>query len=212
MAAHKNKYIILIAGTFISLFWIILFNNKMHNLKKEINKLKIDNNSMIEKRNEEIRFKKIVNSIIEKYKKRMSDVQREVLIKSVLYVGGKYDIDKYLIIKIIAVESNFYRKAKSKAHAKGLMQIMDGTFKEVCKRYGLKNRNIWNISDNIEIGVLYLKDLLIMMGGNLEKALGFYNAGKYWRKYYKEYISKIKKIDKDLIRLKIEIEKEDKCL
>jgi soluble lytic murein transglycosylase len=42
----------------------------------------------------------------------------------------KYNIDSYLILAIIRNESNFNKDAKSKAGAKGLMQVVDSTADE----------------------------------------------------------------------------------
>jgi len=82
-----------------------------------------------------------------------------------------YDISPSLIKSIISVESSANPNALSSSGAKGLMQLMDGTSKEL----GIKNS--YNPLENIKGGTEYIKKMLDSYGGNLETALAAYNAG-----------------------------------
>lgn len=83
----------------------------------------------------------------------------------------KENVDPALIKAIIAAESNGNPKAVSKAKAKGLMQLIDGTAKSM----GVKN--VFNPADNINGGTKYFGSLMDKYNGNIELALAAYNAG-----------------------------------
>lgn len=93
----------------------------------------------------------------------------------------EYDIDKLYIYAIIKAESNFNEKANSQSGAKGLMQIMDSTAKDIAKTIGINNEeefDLYNPSINIMLGTKYFSDLLKEYNGNIDLALAAYNAGK----------------------------------
>ena len=70
----------------------------------------------------------------------------------------------------------------SHREAIGLMQVMEGTAKDVAKKYGIEidsNRakeEILNVQNNINIGTKYLA-VLLEKYGNKELAVAAYNAG-----------------------------------
>jgi soluble lytic murein transglycosylase-like protein len=72
---------------------------------------------------------------------------------------------------VIRAESNFEVQAVSSAGAKGVMQLMPATAKEL----GVKNP--FDIEQNIDGGAKYLRKMLDRFGGSLRKALAAYNAG-----------------------------------
>jgi len=90
----------------------------------------------------------------------------------------KYSLPSWLVEAVIHAESYYDPLAISSAGAVGLMQLMPAT----ARRYGVYNRQ--NPEQNIEGGVRYLKDLLIMFDGKLDLALAAYNAGENAVKKY----------------------------
>jgi soluble lytic murein transglycosylase-like protein len=80
-------------------------------------------------------------------------------------------IDKNLIKAVIQQESGGNSLARSSKGAKGLMQLMDSTAKDM----GVANS--YSGRQNVMGGAKYLKQLLTMYKGDESKALAAYNAG-----------------------------------
>jgi soluble lytic murein transglycosylase-like protein len=76
-----------------------------------------------------------------------------------------HGVEKALVHAVISAESGYNPFAVSRTGAIGLMQLMPDT----AKRYGVKNS--LDPAQNINGGVRYLKDLLVMFNGNIELAV-----------------------------------------
>ena len=91
--------------------------------------------------------------------------------KSIQQAAGKYNLSPELIRSVIRAESNFQVDAVSPAGAKGLMQLMPETARE------LGVTNVFDIQQNIDGGARYLRQMLDRFGGDMKRALAAYNAG-----------------------------------
>ncbi|HMK73037.1 MAG TPA: lytic transglycosylase domain-containing protein [Myxococcaceae bacterium] len=85
--------------------------------------------------------------------------------------AAKYNIPLPLVRAVMHAESNFDRFAVSPKGASGLMQLMPGTAR------AMYVRDIFDVQQNIEGGVRYLRILANEFGGQMEKMLAAYNAG-----------------------------------
>jgi len=108
--------------------------------------------------------------------------------------ASKYRLDHKLVSAVIQVESQFNPMAVSKSGAKGLMQLMPSTARQL----GVIDPH--DPSQNIEGGTKYLRYLIERFKGDVTLALAAYNSGplnvdKYGKvppfKETKKYIKKI---------------------
>ena len=128
---------------------------------------------------------------------RHSDMDQHLALKLASIINSesiKYDIDPYLILSVIQVESRFSPKAVSHKGARGLMQLMPTTGRYVANKYDLPLKNTRSLFDpvtNIRLGVAYLS-YLENMYGNMDYALFAYNHGPKKTKQIKKTFSKAK--------------------
>jgi len=87
-------------------------------------------------------------------------------------IATEAGVDPYLARAVIQAESAFYAKARSRAGALGLMQLMPMT----ARRFGVVDP--FDPRQNITGGVKYLKWLTQTFNGDLPKVIAAYNAGE----------------------------------
>ena len=116
--------------------------------------------------------------------------------------SGKYNLDPFLVLAIIKVESKFDPDAVSHKNARGLMQISLKTGQwgaDVLKLDGYDGNSLYDPETNISIGCWYLNVLAEEFDGNTDLILAAYNGGsgnvREWLKN-KAYSSTGKSLDK----------------
>lgn len=99
---------------------------------------------------------------------------------TILETSRNYNIDPFLILAIMRVESHFNPKACSNRGAMGLMQVRSIVVREVAKEMGINpsesGRLLKDHHFNIRVGVHYFS-MLIRKFGDVRKALMAYNMG-----------------------------------
>ena len=105
------------------------------------------------------------------YQQPAALTERQRIEASVQKAAAKYNLQPGLIKAVIRAESNFQVGAVSRAGARGLMQLMPATAKE------LGVTDSFDIDQNIDGGAKYLRKMLDRFDGNVRRALAAYNAG-----------------------------------
>lgn len=98
--------------------------------------------------------------------------EKRLIAEIVVKAAPQYAIDPRLALAIVAAESNFQPEARSEKDARGVMQLIAAT----AARFNVRNR--YNVEDNLQGGLSYLRWLLAYYQGNVTLAVAAYNAGE----------------------------------
>jgi soluble lytic murein transglycosylase-like protein len=90
-------------------------------------------------------------------------------------------LPSFLVYGIIRQESAFDTQAQSWAGARGLMQLMPATARELAGKAGLpySHDRLSDPAFNVRLGTTYFRQVLSMFDDNVELALAGYNGGPY---------------------------------
>jgi len=111
-------------------------------------------------------------------------------------------VESPLVLAVIRQESAFYVDAKSRAGARGLMQVMPATAKRVARSNRLpydRNRLTSDPTYNLIIGQVYLSGMVKAFKGSYPMALAAYNAGPHRVKRWIKSFGDPRTKDVDLI-------------
>lgn len=99
-------------------------------------------------------------------------------------------IEPALVLAITRQESEFNPKAKSSADARGLMQLLPSTARNVARKHGITHSTAMlnNPKHNMKLGSYYLAGLVEQFDGHYPLAIAGYNAGPgrvvQWKKKF----------------------------
>ena len=113
----------------------------------------------------------LVSNIDQKPQNTTNGISKSEINKIIKHASNIYGVSPKLITAVVRAESDFDTGATSPKGAKGLMQLMPETAREL----GVKN--CYNPVENIMAGTRYLKNLLNRYDGNIKLALAAYNWG-----------------------------------
>ena len=90
------------------------------------------------------------------------------------WASRAYGIPEPLIAAVIKCESNWNYRARSKANAWGLMQVLPQTARGT---FGIPPSYLWDPDINIKVGTAYLRLLANRYNGKTSTVIAAYNAG-----------------------------------
>ena len=99
---------------------------------------------------------------------------------SILRHARKHKLDPSLVMAVIRQESAFNASARSRADARGLMQVLPSTARQIARRAGVRgftNTKLYQPEDNIMLGTYYLSTRMRKFEDSEPLALAAYNAG-----------------------------------
>ncbi|MFL6452050.1 MAG: transglycosylase SLT domain-containing protein [Bryobacteraceae bacterium] len=89
-------------------------------------------------------------------------------------------LDPFFVAALIRQESEFNAAVISHANAYGLMQVLPTTGRQLARRVGVRRLaapQLLAADRNIQLGTMYVRDLMNTFGGQEEYVLASYNAG-----------------------------------
>ena len=92
-------------------------------------------------------------------------------------VASQYGVSPSLAAAIAWQESGFNNAMVSSANARGVMQVMPGTWDYVQQNLAQRQLDPNSATDNVHAGVMYLKQLLDQTGGDENAAIAGYYQG-----------------------------------
>jgi len=93
------------------------------------------------------------------------------------YIAANQGVPSSLAAAVAWQESGFNNGAVSSANARGVMQVLPGTWDYVQRNLSSRTLNPFSAQDNVRAGSLYLGSLLRQTGGNVPQAVGAYYQG-----------------------------------
>jgi hypothetical protein len=90
--------------------------------------------------------------------------------------AGVYGVDPKLVRALAWMESGYHPGLVSSSGARGVMQVLPVT-KHYVEHYLLHHRVPWTVSGGIQVGVVYLRQLLREFNGNVSLALAAWYQG-----------------------------------
>ncbi len=114
---------------------------------------------------------KAVDSRCRRVSKQEIHRRMQIHMPNIQRAARKHGLSPKLLLAVTYAESCFNPKAKSRAGAKGMMQLMPGTAKM------MKVKNSYDAYQNVDGGAKYLKRMMRRFNNNIPLALAGYNAG-----------------------------------
>ena len=115
----------------------------------------------------EVEKTRVAKWISRKYKVSNEAVREIVEIS--FSAGGDFEVDPYVVIAVIAIESSFNPLAESSAGALGLMQVMPFIHRKKFEKYGGFDKSL-DVKVNVYVGTEILKNFYLRYG-NYRRAL-----------------------------------------
>lgn len=137
-----------------------------------------------------------VDRYISKINTVLTTENRWRIVQAVYHCSSKSELDPLFTLAVMEQESRFDIHARSEKDARGLMQLLVSTAKDL----GVKEKNIYNIEQNICGGARYLARHLVRYQGEQTAALQRYYGGGSPLEYSKPVLVRYEKIKRKVRR------------
>lgn len=110
----------------------------------------------------------------------LTGAELDTLARTVVEEARRHDLEPAFVLAVMHVESRYDTYAVSSKHAMGLMQILPSTGEWLAPQVGVEWRGphtLFDPTQNVRIGVAYLRQLADRYDGDLVAALAAYNWG-----------------------------------
>lgn len=132
------------------------------------------------KRLTEMEEKLKIFQVIEDFQVGFTEEEKNQLARVIFDESNRYNYDPLLIMAVILTESTFKKGQVSGVGARGVMQLMPSTGRDLAARTGIKWAGSEQLLDpvvNVRLGTLYLFEQVIKFK-DVKKAIIAYNLGE----------------------------------
>ena len=189
---------------FIAFYFIFFSEKGQQRFKTWLNLLEFSNkrisDSNISQTNLEKEFEKIrvAKWIARKY--RVSNEAVREIVEISFSAGDKFEVDPYVVIAIIAIESSFNPLAESGAGALGLMQVMPLIHRKKFEKYGGFEKSL-DVKVNIYVGTEILKNFYLRYGNYQRALLAYVGVSQNSNSSYPKKVLRLRDRLKKLIKM-----------
>ena len=113
--------------------------------------------------------------------------------------GGNFEVDPYVVIAVIAIESSFNPLAESSAGALGLMQVMPLIHRKKFEKYGGFDKSL-DVKVNVYVGTEILKNFYLRYGNYQRALLAYVGVSQNSNSSYPKKVLRLRDRLKKLIK------------
>ena len=132
-------------------------------------------------------------------KYRVSNEAVREIVEISFSAGDKFEVDPYVIIAVIAIESSFNPLAESGAGALGLMQVMPLIHRKKFEKYGGFEKSL-DVKVNIYVGTEILKNFYLRYGNYQRALLAYVGVSQNSNSSYPKKVLRLRDRLKKLIK------------
>ena len=127
-----------------------------------------------------------------------NEAMREIVEVS-FSAGDKFEVDPYVILAVIAIESSFNPLAESSAGALGLMQVMPLIHRKKFEKYGGFDKSL-DVKVNVYVGTEILKNFYLRYGNYQRALLAYVGVPQNSKSRYPKRVLRLRDRLKKLIK------------
>ena len=190
--------------SFIVIYFIFFSEKGQQRVNTWINLLEFSdkqtNDFIVSQTDLEKEFEKtrVAKWISRKYKVSNEAVREIVEIS--FSAGGKFEVDPYVVIAVIAIESSFNPLAESGAGALGLMQVMPLIHRKKFEKYGGFDKSL-DVKVNVYVGTEILKNFYLRYGNYQRALLAYVGVSQNSNSSYPKKVLRLRDRLKKLIKM-----------